>query len=186
MTAITDQLGSLVPGLLDQYKTGDPNVNAAKSYNMDVLSGKYLNGNPYLDDIVQQTGDDVRNGVSASLGTRGLVGGSAQSDIVSRNLANNSNTLRYTDYNNQMQRMDGAVGQATGLNAASQLPLASLLEIAQAQQMPVQAASGAGSAIGGLLGQYTNQTQKSSPSLGAILAQIAGNAANTYASGGFG
>ncbi|MGJ3625952.1 hypothetical protein AB5I41_01445 [Sphingomonas sp. MMS24-JH45] len=50
--------------------------------------------------------------------------------------------------------------------------------------MPIQAAAGAGSAIGGLLGQYGTTTTKSSPSLGAIIAQLAGNAASAYAMGG--
>lgn len=187
ISGITDSLAGLVPGLLEKYTQGDANVNAAKGYNLDVLSGKYLDrGNPYLDEIVEKTGNTARNQTAGALGTRGLTGGSAFSDIISRNVADASNTLRYNDYNAERGRMDSAVGAAGGLSAAGELPLASLLSILQAQQAPVQAAAGAGSSVGGLLGQYTNTTQKSSPSLGMILAQMAGNAAQTYASGGFG
>lgn len=185
ITGITDQLGSLVPGLISAAQNGDPNVNAAKAYNTDVLSGRYLTGNPYLDSIVSQTNNDVRNGSEASLGTRGLVGGSAMADIVSRNLANNESNLRYTDYSNERNHMDTAAGQAAGLAAAGYLPISAIESIAQDQQLPVQSATGAGAGIGGLLGQYTNTTTKSSPSLGMLLASIAGNAASAWAGGGF-
>ena len=181
ITGITDQLGGLVPSLIDTYQNGDSNVNAAKGYNADVLSGKYLNSNPYLQSVIDASNADVRNGVTASLGTRGLTGGSAMADIVSRNLANNEDQLRYTDYNNQLGRMDTAAGQAPGLAAAGYLPISAIESIAQDQQLPVQTATGAGAGIGGLLGQYQNQTTKSSPSLGMLLASIAGNAASAWA-----
>lgn len=185
ITGITDQLATLVPSLVSQYTAGgDANTVAASKYNNDVLSGKYLDaGNPFLERQVATTNANTRNGLAASLGTRGLTGGSAFADIITRGLAENESGLRYTDYNNERTRMGQAAALAPGLTASSQLPIQSLLAIAQAQQMPVQAAAGAGSAIGGLLGQYDTTTQKSSPSLGAIIAQIAGNAAQAYAGG---
>lgn len=185
ITAITDQLSTLVPGLVEKYTMGDPNVNAARGYNADVLSGKYLQGNSYLDGIAQQAGNDARNQTAAALGPRGLTGGSAFADIISRNVANASQTLRYNDYNSQMGRMDQAAAQAPSLSAAQYQPLSPVFDILNAQSSPVQAATGAGAGIGGLLGQYMNQTQKTSPSVGAVLAQMAGNAASSWASGGF-
>jgi hypothetical protein len=185
ISAVTDALGGLVPGLIDKYKNGDPGLNAAGAYDADVLGGKYLDSNPYIDDIADRAGNDARNQTAGALGTRGLTGGSAFGDIISRNVARAGTDLRFANYNSERGRMDSASGRAPGLAAASQLPIATLLEIAQAQQMPVQTAAGAGSAIGGLLGQYTNTEQKSSPSLGSIIAQLAGNAAGAWASGGF-
>lgn len=185
IAGISDQLGGLVPDLLKQYQQGDPNVNAAKGYNTDVLSGKYLDsGNPYLQQQIDATGNDVRNGLSSSLGTRGLTGGSAFGDIITRNLAQNSTNLRYNDYSAERGRMDSAAGQAPGLAAAGNLPIAVIQSILGSQQAPLQAASGAAAGIGGLLGQYQNNKQTSSPSLGMILAQMAGNAAQAYAGGG--
>ncbi|MGJ3630112.1 hypothetical protein AB5I41_30940 [Sphingomonas sp. MMS24-JH45] len=50
ITGITDQLSTLVPGLVEQYKAGgDATTRAATGYNTDVLNGKYLSGNPYLE-----------------------------------------------------------------------------------------------------------------------------------------
>lgn len=182
---ISDQLGGLVPGLIERYTNGDPTINAAKGYDASVLSGQYLHGSPQLDALVAQTNNDVANRTSASLGTRGLVGGSAMGDIISRALAQNETGLRYTDYNNERSRMDAASGRAPGLAAASELPLASLTSILQAQQAPLQAAVGAGSGIGGLLGQYTTSTQKNS-GLGSLIARIVARGAQAYAGGGFG
>lgn len=183
ITAISDQLGTLVPGLLDRYRDGDPTVNAAKKYSTDVLEGRYLTGNPFLDQMVATTGNNTRNGVTASLGTRGLTGGSAHADIVARALAENEGRLRYADYDAERGRMTTAAGMAPSLAAAGEIPLASIMDIAQAQQMPVQTAAGAGSAVGGLLGNYTQTKQTTN--LGQLIASMAGNAASAWAGGGF-
>ena len=183
LTATTDALGGLVPDLLSKYTQGDSGVNAAKAYDSDVLSGKYLNGSPQLDAIVAQTNDSARNGLAASLGTRGLTGGSAFGDIITRALAQNETGLRYQDYGAERSRMDAASSRAPGLASAGYLPIQALIDVAQAQQMPIQAAAGAGSGVGGLLGQYGINETKSSPSIGMLIAQMAGNAASAYAGG---
>jgi hypothetical protein len=184
ITAITDALGGLAPDLIKQFQQGDPNITAARDYNTKVLAGDYLTNNPYIDQIVSQTNDSTRNGLAASLGTRGLTGGSAFADIISRGLAQNESNIRYQNYNTERGRQDTAAGMAPSLAAAQYLPLGIVESLAQAQQMPVQAATGAGAGIGGLLGSYTTTQQKSSPSIGMLLAQMAGNAASAYASGG--
>lgn len=186
IAASAGAIGGTVPGLIDKFNTGDPNVNAAQGYNQDVLSGKYLTGNPQLDQIITNSNNDTRNGLAASLGTRGLTGGSDFAGIITNALAKNDTNLRYTDYNNQMGRMDQASALAPSLAGASYLPLTAAISAAQAQQAPVQAAAGMGSSIGGLLGQYTNTTQKSSPSLGSLIASLASSAAQAYAGGAFG
>jgi hypothetical protein len=186
ITATANSLGSAVPGLLAQYNAGDPNVKSAMSYNQDVTSGKYLDaGNPYLQGQIDQTNAGVRNGFAASLGTRGLTGGSAFSDIISSNLAKNENNLRYTDYTNERTRMDQAASAAGGISAGQYQPLSVIQGILQSQQAPIQAAAGAGSSIGGLLGQYTNGTQTQSMGLGQLAAQLGGSALSAWAGGGF-
>ena len=175
-------LGGLVPDLVSKYTNGDPAVQSAMQYNQDVTSGKYLDaGNPYLQSQIDQTNAGVRNGLSASLGTRGLTGGSAFGDIITRNLAQNENNLRYTDYSNERNRMDSAASAAAGISAGQYQPLTAIQSILQSQQAPIQAAAGQASSIGGLLGQYTNTTQKQGTNIGMLLAQLAGNAASAYA-----
>ena len=178
-----DKFGGILDSVLSKYNAGDPNIEAARGYNADVLGGKYLDaGNPYLQAMIDQTGNDVSNGVSASLGTRGLTGGSANSGIVARELAKNSAALRYGDYGAERDRMGQAVSQVPGLIAAENGILDPAFAAYDAMQAPVRAAVGAGQGVGGLLGQYTKSTQKGS--LAGLLAQIAGNAAQAYAGGG--
>lgn len=186
ITSTANSLASAVPGLMAQYNAGDPGVKSAMQYNTDVTSGKYLSeGNPYLQDQINQTNDGVRNGLAASLGTRGLTGGSAFGDIISSNLAKNENNLRFADYTQERNRMDQAAAAAGGISAAQYQPLSVIQSILQSQQAPVQAAAGAGSSIGGLLGQYTNGQQTQSGGLGMLAAQLGGSALSAWAGGGF-
>jgi hypothetical protein len=184
ITSTANALGSAVPGLMEQYNKGDPGVQSAMAYNQDVTSGKYLDaGNPYLQGQIDQTNAGVRNGLSASLGTRGLTGGSAFGDIITSNLAKNENNLRYTDYTNERNRMDSAASAAGGISAGQYQPLSIIQSILESQQAPIKSAAGAASSIGGLLGSYTNNTTKQSQSIAQLLAQAAGNAASAYAGG---
>lgn len=186
ITSTANSLASAVPGLMASYNAGDPGVKSAMQYNTDVTSGKYLDaGNPYLQDQIDQTNDGVRNGLAASLGTRGLTGGSAFGDIISSNLAKNENNLRFADYTAERNRMDSAASAASGISAGQYQPLSVIQSILQSQQAPVQAAAGAGSSIGGLLGQYTNGTQTQSMGLGQLAAQLGGSALSAWAGGGF-
>lgn len=183
LQAGADKFGGIMDSVLAKYQQGDPNITAARGYNADVLGGKYLDaGNPYLQQMIDQTGNDVSNGVTASLGTRGLTGGSAHSGIVGRELAKNSTALRYGDYSAERDRMGQASAQVPGLIAAENGLLDPAFAAYDAMQAPVRAAVGAGQGVGGLLGSYTKTTQKGS--LAGLLAQMAGNAAQAYAGGG--
>jgi hypothetical protein len=114
---ITDSIQSLIPGLTDRFKAGDPNVDAAQGYSQDVLGGKYLGANPqvsayggfsanpniapngYLEDIIGQTNSDVTNATKGAFGSRGSFGGTAYIRSLSDSLAKNENNLRYNDFN---------------------------------------------------------------------------------------
>lgn len=185
LQAGAQKFGGILDSVLNRYNQGDPNIAAARGYNADVLSGKYLDsGNPYIQDMIDMTGGDVRNGVSASLGTRGLTGGSDYAGIIARELAKNSTGLRFNNYNTERDRMGQAVSQVPGIIAAENGILDPAFQAYDAMQAPVRAAVGAGQGVGGLLGQYQTVKTKQSSSLGAVLAQMAANAAQAYAMGG--
>lgn len=155
---VADQFTGLVPGLLEQYAKGDPTVNAAQGYNTDVLSGKYLDqGNPYLQDMINRSIGDSTNATQASLGLRGLTGGSSYADIISRNAANTSLGMRYADYGAERDRMANASGQAGALAAADQIPLQSAFNAGGMAMLPGSAAGQYAGSIGGLLGAYGTQ-----------------------------
>lgn len=183
LQAGANDFGSLRSSILDRYNAGDPALEGARNHYTDVLSGKYLSGNPQLQALIDQTGSDVRNGVAASLGTRGLTGGSDYAGIISRELAKNSTGLRYDDYNNQLGRMDNAASSVGSLYDAENAMLSPAFQSYQAQVAPLLAAQDYGSTIGGLLGQYTKTKQ--SGSVGQLLGGMAGSALSGWASGGF-
>ena len=179
----TNQITGLLPGMIEKYNEGNPAVNAAQGYNTDVLSGRYLNeGNPYMEQMLGQSNDDIRNQMQAALGAKGLTGGSSYADLISRNIAKNTLSTRYGAYNDERSRMGQAAGQAPGLAAADVIQVAPMLSTLQAGLTPLDAAGQYAGSLGGLLGGYNTSTQRKSP--WDMLMQGAGNAAAAYAGGG--
>lgn len=185
LQAGANQFAGIRDSILSRYNSADNPLNAARDHYNNTLSGQYLTGNPYLDQIVSQTNNDVSNGVSASLGTRGLTGGSAHSGIVARELAKNETGLRYQDWANQLARMDNAASSVGSLGQAESAMLSPAIQAYQAQLAPLMAAQDYGNTIGGLLGQYQNTTTTQKQGLGGMLGGLAGSALAGWASGGF-
>jgi len=179
----TNQITGLLPGMIEKYNEGNPAVNAATGYNTNVLSGQYLNeGNPYLDQMIGQSNDDIRNQMQAALGAKGLTGGSSYADLISRNIAKNTLATRYGAYSDERARMGQAAGQAPGLAAADVIQITPMMAALEASQTPLNAAGQYAGSLGGLFGGYSTGTQKKSP--WEYLSQAAGNAAAAYAGGG--
>jgi hypothetical protein len=180
ITGITDQLGAQAPGLIQRYNDGDPNVKAASGFNQDVLGGKYLGSNPFLEQNITNANNDIRGQAQAAAGVHGNWGDSSElQDITSRNIARNENDMRMQSYNTGLGLMGQQSALAPGIADARYQPLNQLTNIAQAQNMPLQAAVGAGSGVGGLLGQYANT--KSNPAWGPAVLNAAAQAAGAYA-----
>lgn len=169
-----DSIGGLIPGMLDKYKAGNPGVNAANDWIRSTLGQQ--GGNPNLQGMIDQSGQDVGRGVSASMGVRGLTGGSVHEQILAHELGKNALGLRYNDYNNQQQLQAQAAGMASGNAAADYLSISPLLGAAGAASgLPLDAASQYAGATGGLLGQYT-KTKTTQPWGGMLLSALAGGA----------
>lgn len=175
-----DQIGGLIPNMLEKYQGGNPAVNAAQNYITTTL-GQNPGQNPFLDQMIDRTGQDTANSIRATMGTRGLTGGTAMQDILSRNLSRQAGDMRYNDWNAGQQRQAQAAGMAPGVAAADTIQIAPLLAAAQqAGSMPMDAASQYAQGVGGLLGQYGTNTTKKNPSIGGILGSLLGG----FAGGG--
>ena len=171
----SDALMGVSNDLFDQYRQGDPTTQAAQGYVQDTLAMQ-PGDNPYLNDIISQTGDNTRRQLQTQLGTRGGIGGSSELDIVGRALAQNESGLRYQDYNNLANRQMQAAGMAPGLLAGSYLPLdAAMRAGGQGAMMPLQAALANSAGVGGLLGQYQNVEGEQRQS-GGLLGQLLSSA----------
>jgi len=180
-----NQFAGIRDSILSRYNSADNPLNGARAHYSDVLSGRYLDGNPHLQDIIDRTNNSVLNSKQAVLGTRGLTGGSDYMKLAAQALADNESGLRYDDYNNQQARMDNAAASVGSLGDAEAAMLAPAIQAYQAQTAPLLAAQDYGNSIGGLLGQYQTIKSKQSGSIGGLLGGIAGSALSGWASGGF-
>lgn len=179
-----DSIGGLIPSMIDRYQQGDSGVNAARGWITDTLSNN--GANPYLDDMIAQSGNDMAQSINANIGTRGLTGGTAQQQILARELSRNALATRYADFNNAEQRKAQAAGMAPGIAAGDLIAISPLLAAAQtASGLPMQAAAQNAAGIGGLLGQYQTQQQKSSGGLLGALAGIAQLGSSAFGGGAF-
>lgn len=158
----------------------------ARGYSQDVLGGKYLNGNPYIDNIVSQTGNDVTDRINALFSQAGQTGSSRQIGELGRQLSNSENQLRYQNYNDQMNRMDQAAQLGLGLNQATNANEATLGALGTtAAQVPYIGANDLASNLGSLWGNSQTTTQKSSGNVLGGLLGLGGTVLGGWASGGF-
>lgn len=183
-SSISQNLGSHLGQLSDDAFTPSAGVTAATDYNTGVLNGDYLSGNQYLDGMVKTAGNDITDRISATFGAAGRTGSGANQYALTKGLGESENALRYGAYNDERTRMGQAASLAPSLDSARYNGLGAYLTAAQtAVGMPMDAASQYSNGLAGLLGKYQTGTQTSSPSLGAILAQIAGNTSVAIRSG---
>ena len=128
---ITNSIQDLLPDVLKTYQDGNPTLQAAQGYAGNVLGGQYLNGNPYIDQMVSQTGNDVTDRVNSAIGMRGGAGGSSHAGLLARTLAESENALRYQNYAGERQNQQQAMSAAPSMAAADYLGITPLLSTAQ-------------------------------------------------------
>jgi len=168
---VSNNLGSASADLFQQFRQGDPTIQMAQSTARDMMQG---GENPYLQQMIDQTNSSVRNQMQASLGRRGLSGGSDYTNLISRALARNETEARFGDFNNQQNRRLQAAGMAPGLLQGSYLPLQMATQAGTAGAMlPLQASLANSAGTAGLLGQYTNSRARTVQS-GGLLEGIMG------------
>lgn len=118
-----DTYGRLAPG-------AEQGILGSQSLVNDTLAGKYLNSNPYIDQMLSLSNRDVADTVNSQFAGAGRYGSGAYTDVLARQLADNETRARFGQYNQERQYQNNAVGQAqslmggaTGLlNNAADLP----------------------------------------------------------------
>lgn len=169
-STLQNNMGTVLASTLN-----NPTMGAANTYTQDVLNGKYLNSNPNLQGIIDNTNSDVANATNAAIGVRGGAGGSAQAQIMARELAKNETNLRYQDYNTERGYQDKGVADAAQLSGANATNIQSLLQYLTTQAgLPTAQAQSYAQAIAGLMGQYNTQTK--TPSAADSISQGVGTA----------
>lgn len=142
------------------------------------LSGANLQGNPYLDAILGQTRENVAGRVGDEFGSAGRFGGGMHQAILSRELANAENNMRYQDYGQERAYQQDAIGQAGNMMQGSQ---AILNNAAELPWIGVQAANGA---VRQASQGYGTTTTTQKQGLGGTLMGAAMGGLQAYLSGG--
>jgi hypothetical protein len=153
------QIRGFLPGLGEQAFGDNPGLNAANGYAQDVLGGKYLDqGNPYMQGMIDQTAGDVSNRVNNLFGRSGASLGTAHAGVLTKELANAENAMRYQNYGNERNAQTQAAGLMPGLNASQYAGVMPYLAAQQtAAGLPFTGIQNY-SLLGNLAGGYGTQT----------------------------
>ncbi len=93
----------------------DPLQTSAIDNIRPVAAGEHLkNGNPYLDDVIKSSADDIRLAVDKSFGGVGRLNSGAHQIALSDSIGDMSSRLRFADYESERGRMDDAARMLFG------------------------------------------------------------------------
>lgn len=125
-----------------------PALQQGMNYYGDELAGKYLNGNPYLDNVLSKTNQDISNGVNSQFEGAGRYGSGNHAGVLADKIAANEDSVRYGNYANERGYMNAAAAGLGSLGALS-------------ASLPQAAGSTYANNIGNLVGRYVNGTSNS-------------------------
>jgi hypothetical protein len=155
---LSSGIGAQLPGLASNAFGDNPLLTAGNNYATDVLGGKYLNSNPYMDQMIGATANDVQDRVNSIFGQSGASLGTPYASAMTKELANAENSLRYGNYSQERQNQQGAASMIPALFGSQFAGVPAYLSAAQtAGQLPY-AGIGALSPIIGLASQGGQQS----------------------------
>lgn len=152
-------------------KQFQPGLLAASNFYGDTLAGKYLDGNPHLQGVIDSSNRDITDSVNSNFNSR--FGSGYHTNALVRGLGENEGRLRYGDYAQERAYQNDAGRNMAGIATT-------------ATALPMLPAQGYADGISGLLGRYltSNGTQTTKKS-GGLLGSVLGAGLSGWASGGF-
>ncbi len=160
-----DTYGRVAPGAEEGILGAQDVVNAN-------LRGDNLNGNPYLQGIIDQTTQGVTDRTNSQFSRAGRYGSGNHGAILARELAAAENSARFNNYAMERGYQQDAIGQAGNLMGGSQ----SLLN--NAAELPWLGVGAMNGNIRQASNGYGTQTQTQSQPWGQMLLGAASGAAN--------
>jgi hypothetical protein len=177
---IANSITSRLPGLADKAFGPNSLLTSAQGYAEDSIKGKYLNNNPYVDEMAGNARSAAADDVQSYFGKLGRVGSDSNMAGFARGVNEADLNFRGNIYGQERDRQQQAASMAPGLNAASYDGIDAYLRAAGVgAELPYLASNKYASGIGGLLGQYTKT--KSTQAIGPALISAAGSAASAFA-----
>jgi len=145
---------------LGEMAFGTQPVSYGIDYAKEVLGGKYLDSNPYLDSIVRRGEEDAANRVNSTFSLAGRTGSGGHAESLARGVATAGNALRYGNFAQERANQQQAAGMMPALTAGQYMGITPYLAAGElAGRLPYAGIGNLG-AIGGLLGGYGNTTGK--------------------------
>jgi hypothetical protein len=139
-------------------KAYQPGLQAAGAYYGDVMGGKFLDSNPYIDDIVSSSNSDAADAVNSAFMPR--FGSGYHAKTLARAIGDNTARIRGGAYDQERQYQNDAGGRLAGIATVG-------------TALPGIASSNYAQNAGGLMGRYLNQngtqTTKQSGSIMDVL-----------------
>jgi hypothetical protein len=148
---------------------GSPLLRAAQGQSEATLRGDYLNqSNPYLQQIFQQTADEMRPRIDAQFEGAGRYGSGAHANATASALANLRGNLGYADYQRERQNQLGQIGGAPRLAAADYDDFTQLGQVGAARE------GKAGSELQDMISRWNFGENIGSEELQRFMAMISG------------
>lgn len=158
---------------MDIQRQFQPGLTGAFNYYGDVQDGKYLDGNPHLEGMIDASNENITEQVNQSFMPR--FGSGYHAKALAKQLGQNETALRYGNYATERGYQDQAGRNMAGLaTIATALP--SIPSSTYAQN------------VGGLLGRYNTTTgsgTQTTKQSGGLLGDLLGAGLAGWASGGF-
>jgi hypothetical protein len=172
-------------------------ANKGVGYTSDVLGGKYLNGNPYLQAMIDQSRGDIADTTNSQFSLAGRYGSGAHTDVLANAIADMEAQMRFNNYTAERGYMNDAASLRSGEQqqaaaraqqaeqAAAQL---AMQQQAQAAQLPYTGSNNLANALGALFsggtGSSTASGTSTSKTSNGILGPV-GTIAGGLAAGGY-
>lgn len=176
------QRQQVVNPLIQQFQQTTGPANQASGYYGDVLSGKYLNGNPYMGQVEGQLNRNIADQVNSQFEGAGRYGSDSYAGTLARETGAADANLQYNNYNDRLNQMGQAAQGATGANIGTEQALAGA--VGQNAALPYVGTQAYAGSLGQLMngGTSNSVSYMPNPIWGAIGAGL--GAAGMVASGG--
>ena len=161
-----EQRQAVINPLMSQFQNTTGPANQASGYYGDVLSGKYLNGNPYMGQITTNLNRNIADQVNSQFEGAGRYGSDAYAGTLARETGAADANLAYNNYNDQMNRMGQAAQGATGANIGTEQALAAAL--GQNAALPYTGTQAYAGSLGQLMNGGTSVSYSPNTIWGAI------------------
>ena len=159
LQGLANSIRGVVPDLRRLALGDDGGIAAASKYGRQVLGGKFLNSNPFINQLAQHSREVAGNEVNSTFSGAGRTGSMSHARGLAKGVADSNNMLRYGAYNQERQNQQQMAGMMPQLYASKFAGIPSLLGAAQtAGQLPYTGL-GALSGMGNLWGGQGTTTQ---------------------------